>query len=44
MEPIFISFDKLTFDDKKRFILKFSKTDEIKKVLFSNKNMSLLLV
>ena len=37
MEPVYIYFDQLTFNDKNRVILKFSKNDEIKKAPFSSK-------
>ena len=34
MKPVYIYFNELIFIDKKRFILKFSKNDEIKVVFF----------
>ena len=34
IEPIFIYFDKLQFDKDKKFMLEFSKDDEITEVLF----------
>ena len=35
MEYLYVYFYELTFDDQKKFILMFSKNNEIKKVLFS---------
>ena len=37
VEPVYIYFDEPIFDDKKIFILRFSKNNEMKKVLFSTK-------
>lgn len=43
IEPVFIYFNELKFDDQKRLVLKFSNKDEVRKVLLSNKKGYFLL-
>ena len=37
MEVVYIHFDKLYFDDAKRFTLSFKDEEEVRKIFFSKK-------